>query len=86
MSRKKQMIELSAPQVLREHRPEKFLVKGFICPDCNGNGWGWRQDYENENADSRGWYKATCPACGGTGELDAEVIVNWKKQRKEVAR
>lgn len=79
------MIELSAPSVLREYRPERFMVKGFTCPDCHGNGWGWRQDYDNADADNRGWCKVACPTCGGTGELDAEVMVNWKKQGKENA-
>lgn len=81
MSRTRQMIELSAPSVLREARPERFTAKGFTCPDCNGNGWGWRQDDGNPDADRRGWAKVTCPTCGGTGELDAEVTVNWKKQK-----
>ena len=80
MSRTRQMIELSAPSVMREHRPERFTVTGFTCPDCNGNGWGWRQDPDNPEARQDGWLKKTCPTCGGTGEVDAEVTVNWRKQ------
>ena len=75
------MIELSAPAVLREARPERFMVEGFTCPDCNGNGWGWRQGGSNPDADRRGWAKVTCPRCGGTGEVEAEVTVSWKKQK-----
>ena len=81
MSRKRQMIELSAPSVMREHRPERFTVTGFTCPDCNGNGWGWRQDPDAEDGDRSGWAKVSCPTCGGTGEVDAEVTVNWRKQK-----
>lgn len=84
MSRTRQMIELSAPSVMREHRPEHFTVKGFTCPDCNGNGWGWRQDYSDPDAGNDGYVKKTCPTCGGTGEVAAEVTVSWKKQGKEV--
>ena len=74
------MIELSAPAVLRDHRPELFAVKGFTCPECEGNGWVWGRDEDAPDADCRGWAKKSCPTCGGTGELDAEVTVNWKKQ------
>ena len=77
------MIELSAPAVLRETKPEHFVVAGFSCPECNGNGWGWRQDDGNPDADRRGWVKAACPTCGGTGEVDAEVTVRWKKQKQK---
>ena len=78
------MIELSAPAVLREARPERFTVSGFTCPECNGNGWGWREADPREDTremDGDRWAKVTCPTCGGTGELDAEVTVNWKKQK-----
>lgn len=81
MSRKRLMIELSAPSVMREHRPEKFTVTGFTCPECNGNGWGWRKKEDDADVDQHGWGKQTCPVCGGTGEVDAEVTVNWRKQK-----
>ena len=75
------MIELSAPKVFREHRPEHFAVKGFTCPECNGNGWCWREEINDPLARPDGWLKVDCPVCGGTGEVDAEVTVNWKKQK-----
>ena len=74
------MIELFAPSVMREHRPEKFTVKGFTCPECHGNGWGWRQGFDDADVETRGWEHQTCPVCGGTGEIDAEVTINWRKQ------
>lgn len=79
------MIELSAPSVLRENRPEKFSVVGFTCPNCNGIGWGWRRNDGTrfDWFDGGGFVKATCPTCGGTGEVDAEVTVNWKRQQKK---
>mgnify|MGYP002622978181 FL=1 len=77
------MIELSAPAVLREARPERFTVTGFTCPECNGNGWGWRQVPDGETAgrelaDRRGWGKVCCPTCLGTGTVDADVTVSWR--------
>ena len=81
MSRTRQMIELQAPAVMREHRPERFTVKGFTCPVCNGNGWHWGNTFDDADVDSRGWAHITCSVCGGTGEVDAEVTVEWKKQK-----
>ena len=70
MSRTRQMIELFAPAVLREHRPEQFTVKGFSCPECHGNGWWWKSD-------GKDYEKTPCRACGGSGEVSAEVTVRW---------
>jgi len=75
------MIELSAPKVMREHRPERFTVQGFTCPECNGNGWNWRQSDDAIDVDQHGWGKHTCTVCGGTGEVDAEVTVSWKGRK-----
>ncbi len=75
------MIELFAPAVLRENRPERFTVKGFTCPECHGNGWNLRQTFDDADVESRGWGKEVCPVCGGTGEIDAEVTVNWKTRK-----
>ena len=74
------MIELAPPAVFRESRPERFTVAGFTCPVCHGNGWGWRDDVNEPLASPDGWMKVECPACGGTGEVYAEVTVNWKRQ------
>lgn len=59
---------------MREHRPEKFTLKGFTCPECNGNGFGWCQV-----AGGDGWGRRACRICGGSGEVAAEVTVSWKK-------
>lgn len=84
MSRKRQMIELLAPSVMRLERPERFKIDGFTCPTCNGNGWGWRKDDSSMKADRRGWGKEKCATCGGTGEVVAEVTISWRgKHGKE---
>lgn len=73
MSRVRQMIELFAPPVMREGRPEKFTVKGFTCPECHGNGWHWDVDFSGMCE-----VKEPCRACNGTGMVDAEVAVHWQ--------
>jgi len=74
------MIELMPPAVFREARPEKFTVSGFTCPECHGNGWYWGNEHDGAPSPD-GWMKVVCPVCGGTGEVDAEVSVNWKRQK-----
>ena len=69
------MIELQAPAVMREGRAEKFTVKGFTCPSCNGNGWHWAPDTDEGSHD---YTKKCCETCLGTGEVDAVVAINWK--------
>lgn len=81
MSRTRQMIELQAPSVMREKRLERFAVTGFTCPECKGNGWVVRLWDSSMDADR--WGKVDCPTCGGTGEVDAEVTVSWKRQQKK---
>ena len=46
MSKKRMMIELQAPETMRERRAEGFIVKGFACPVCSGNGWNFAKDVE----------------------------------------
>lgn len=76
MSKTRQLIELVPPAVFREARPERFTVMGFVCPECHGNGWWWK-------GDGKDYEKAPCRVCGGTGEVDAEVTVNWKGKEVE---
>lgn len=71
MSMKKQIILLESPQVIQADRPETFTVDGFSCPECKGQGWHWAED----GAD---YTKVPCKVCGGTGEICAEVTVNWR--------
>ncbi len=80
MSMKKQVILLETPPTIQEGKPERFVVDGFTCPECHGNKRVWRQKFADDDMDDRGWVKTVCPVCGGTGEVEAEVTVNWRKQ------
>lgn len=75
MSKKRMMIELQAPETMREHRAEGFIVKGFACPVCSGNGWNFAKDADECSHD---YVREPCKTCNGTGEVDAYVSVSWK--------
>jgi hypothetical protein len=73
MSRKKQIIELRAPEY--GATVERETVTGFICPKCSGRGY--LIDYgvkESRNV--------TCPGCGGSGRLQARVTIEWEAEAK----
>lgn len=79
MSRKRQMIELEAPPLsMTEH----YTLTGFVCPECHGMGWYWGEGFDESG--ETGTVKCPCRRCGGTGQLDAEITVNWKKQMEEI--
>ena len=73
MSRKRVTIEVEPPTVFREARPERFTVGGFTCPKCDGNGWVWRM-----NVDAPDWEQSSCPLCGGSCEVSADVTISWR--------
>lgn len=81
MGIKKQVILLEVPNVIQG--PETYTVDGFTCPECKGQGWVWREDPDDPDARPDGWIRKACPVCGGTGLIEAEVTVNWKKQGGE---
>lgn len=55
---------------------EVFVSSGHKCCYCQGNGYFWGRDDVSEAV------KEPCPMCGGSGELDAIVTVEWRKGRK----
>lgn len=80
MSRKLKYVELCPPGYMRTGRPNKEVLvsNGHVCNYCQGNGWFWGDD---ENTHER--IKKDCPVCGGSGQLDAVVTVEWKAAKKE---
>ena len=80
MSARKQIVLLETPPVIQEGKAERFVVDGFVCPECRGNKVVYRQRFDDADVDSRGWGRTPCTVCGGTGEIVAEVAVNWKKK------
>ncbi len=69
------MIEIEASPL---STVERFTLTGFACPECHGGRWYWGEETDDDAGP--GWVKRPCPRCGGVGELDAEVTVNWKKR------
>lgn len=55
---------------------ELFVSKGHKCCYCQGNGYFWGRDDVSEAV------KEPCQMCGGSGELDAIVTVEWRKGEK----
>jgi DnaJ-class molecular chaperone len=60
-----------------EHMTECIVSTGHLCGYCQGNGWFWGKD------DPVGTVKEPCPMCGGSGELDAVITVNWKPSKEK---
>lgn len=79
MSEIRKQLELSSPSCLREGMAnrENFVSTGHKCGYCKGNGY-----YTGMEEDSRDTVHKTCPVCGGSGELDAIITVDWKPSNK----
>lgn len=56
---------------------ENFVSTGHKCDYCKGNGWFWGTE-----EGSREDVHVSCPVCGGSGELDAIITVDWKPSSK----
>lgn len=56
---------------------ENFVSTGHKCGYCKGNGWFWGTE-----EGSREDVHVSCPVCGGSGELDAIITVDWKPSSK----
>ena len=50
---------------------------GFECSNCHGSGWVLALGERNETV------RNTCPVCGGSGRLKAEVTTKWMPDKKE---
>lgn len=53
---------------------EQVVSENHFCNRCQGNGYFWSHNSYNEPV------KEPCSMCGGTGELDAVVTIEWKQQ------
>ena len=77
MSRILKQLELVTPSFMSKGRNREMLVSpGHKCGYCQGNGWFWGEEHHES-------VKVNCPVCGGSGQLDAIVTVDWKPTRKE---
>lgn len=72
MSRVKRNVELEHPSYMRKPGKELLVSAGHRCNYCQGNGWFWG------TGDSRESVKVPCPMCGGSGEVDAVITIEWK--------
>lgn len=72
MSKNNQFILIQPPMFPDGYRVEKMESPGHRCPSCSGNGWFWGLGKRNEKV------KETCTHCGGSGKLDATIIIEWK--------
>ena len=73
----KQVVLVPPSHMQNGRNRELFVSPGYTCSYCHGNGWYWGMD------DFRDSMKVTCPVCGGSGQLDAVVTVEWKPSMKE---
>jgi DnaJ-class molecular chaperone len=57
-------------------RNETFTSGGHTCPYCNGKGQVCgRQTGPGE------YGMDSCPVCGGTGSLQAEINIRWTPEK-----
>jgi excinuclease UvrABC ATPase subunit len=78
MSRIKKQLEICPPAYMcKGPNHENFVSTGHKCGYCKGNGWFWGTE-----EGSREDVHVSCPVCGGSGELDAIITVDWKPSSK----
>lgn len=77
MSTVKRIVELVHPSTMRTPGKEVLASTGHRCNYCHGNGWFWGTDDYGESI------KEPCPMCGGSGEVDAVVTVEWKPNKRD---
>jgi len=79
MSRSVSIIALSAPDIVNlpcDTVTERLVVRGLCCGYCKGQGEVLRRD-----ATTHEWEYLKCPLCKGSGDLDADVTVEWKPRK-----
>lgn len=69
--------DLSSAYMCKGPNRENFVSTGHKCGYCKGNGWFWGTE-----EGSREDVHVSCPVCGGSGELDAIITVDWKPSSK----
>ena len=78
MSGIKKQLEFCPPAYMcKGPNRENFVSTGHKCGYCKGNGWFWGTE-----EGSREDVHVSCPVCGGSGELDAIITVDWKPSSK----
>lgn len=77
MSNVRRNVELRHPSHMGKPGRELLVSPGHRCNYCQGNGWFWGRDDAYEEV------KVPCPMCGGSGEVDAVVTVEWKASNKQ---
>lgn len=75
MSKVKRVLELRPPK--HEQSKELLTSPGHVCGYCHGMGY-FRGSWCNREEEPK-----SCPVCGGTGQVDAIVTVEWKPSKKE---
>ncbi|MDR1646024.1 MAG: hypothetical protein LBS05_09455 [Tannerellaceae bacterium] len=72
MSERKEIIEIRTPRyITRVRQMETYTFRGFSCPCCSGRGYTSVEIGKDE------WRDDACAICGGTGALEADVIIQW---------
>ena len=71
MSKVIKILELSAERVM----VESLQSSGHVCGYCSGNGYFEGYDEFGESI------KEPCEVCGGSGRLDAKIIIDWGKEK-----
>ena len=77
MSKQQHALLIQPPLFPKECPVERVEFGGFPCSYCHGNGWFWGTE-----EGSREDVHVSCPVCGGSGELDAIITVDWKPSSK----
>lgn len=84
MSRKIELMEISPEVSNRNNNPEIYQFAGYDCPSCGGKGYsdfsGWTAKYKKNYDDPD---EQQCQRCGGSGKLQASVLVKWMAEKKE---
>ena len=71
MSKVKRVLEIQHPKY--GHPKELLTSPGHVCSYCHGKGFFSSLHGEKETI---------CPVCGGSGQVDAIITVEWKASKK----
>jgi DnaJ-class molecular chaperone len=77
MSEVKQILELSPVVSVSGLNTETITINGFECPACSGRG-----HFMAEKVGHDEWQQQNCDHCGGSGEMCADILVQWIKNKK----
>lgn len=76
MSTLREILSINPPEPLvQSNQKETFIGKPIECNYCQGKG-GFEKETKRNSSENE---KEICPVCEGSGQIQAKIIVEWRK-------